>query len=118
MAGKFVIDKAKNGKFYFVLKAANGQVILQSQMYAALADARDGIESVRKNCADPARFQKTDAKNGQPYFTLTATNGQVIGQSEMYTAASGRDNGIASVQRNAPQATIDDSAVNAPAGGA
>lgn len=31
MAGKFVIDKAKDGQFYFNLIASNGQVILTSE---------------------------------------------------------------------------------------
>lgn len=109
MAGKFVISKTSNGKFHFVLKAGNGEVILQSQTYGALADARNGVESVRRNAADEARFQKLESKRGEPYFTLTATNGQVIGTSEMYTATSGRDNGIDSVRRNAPDAQLDDS---------
>lgn len=113
MAGKFVIDKAKNGKFYFVLKAGNGQVILQSQMYAALADARGGVESVRRNGTDEKNFRKLQSSRDEPYFTLVATNGQVIGQSEMYSGASARDNGIASVQQNAPQATLDESALKA-----
>ncbi len=37
---------------------------------------------------------------------LKATNGQIIGTSEMYEAASGRDNGIESVKTNAPAATV------------
>ena len=46
------------------------------------------------------------AKNGKPYFTLKATNGQVIGQSQMYASERNRDNGIASVMKNAPIAEI------------
>lgn len=32
MAAKFEIKKSSNGKFYFNLKAGNGQVILSSEM--------------------------------------------------------------------------------------
>ena len=35
MAGKYVIKKAKNGQFYFRLKAGNGEIILASEMYKA-----------------------------------------------------------------------------------
>jgi uncharacterized protein YegP (UPF0339 family) len=28
MAGKFVVTEGKNGQFYFVLKAANGEVVV------------------------------------------------------------------------------------------
>ncbi|HEY9178319.1 MAG TPA: YegP family protein, partial [Flavipsychrobacter sp.] len=44
------------------------------------------------------------------YFNLKAANGQIIGTSQMYESAQGRDNGIASVKSNAPGATIDDQA--------
>ena len=40
---------AKNGKFYFNLKAANSQIIGTSQMYASESGCDNGIESVKKN---------------------------------------------------------------------
>ena len=41
--------EAKNGKFYFNLKAANHQVIGTSQMYASSQSRDGGIESVKTN---------------------------------------------------------------------
>ena len=108
MSGKFVLKKTSNGKFSFNLLAGNGQTILTSEVYEAKASAQNGIESVRKNAADAARFDKLQAKDGSPYFTLKATNGQVIGQSQMYSSAAARDAGVASVQANAPAAALDD----------
>jgi uncharacterized protein YegP (UPF0339 family) len=35
-----------------------------------------------------------------------ATNGQIIGSSQMYASERTRDNGIASVMRHAPEAKI------------
>lgn len=49
MAGKFVLSKAKNGKFHFSLKAGNGEIIATSQMYDSKSGALNGIESVKKN---------------------------------------------------------------------
>ncbi|GAB6010025.1 YegP family protein [Dysgonomonas reticulitermitis] len=49
-----------------------------------------------------------EAKNGKPYFNLKASNGQVIGTSEMYESVAARDNGIASVKKNAPDAEVVD----------
>jgi uncharacterized protein YegP (UPF0339 family) len=40
---------SKDGKFYFNLKAANGQVIGKSRMYASEAARNNGIESVKSN---------------------------------------------------------------------
>ncbi len=106
--GKFVITKRKNDEFQFNLKASNGQVILASEGYAAKAGCLNGIESVRKNSQLEERFDKKTATNGKPYFNLKASNGQIIGTSEMYESEAARDNGIASVQKNAPEATVED----------
>lgn len=106
--GKFVITTRKNGEFQFNLKADNGQVILASEGYTTKSSCTNGVESVRKNGVDDARFERLTAKNGKFYFNLKASNGQVIGTSEMYESAAGRDNGIDSVKRNAPGATVDD----------
>ncbi|WP_131537865.1 YegP family protein [Pedobacter nototheniae] len=106
--GKFVITKRKNGEFQFNLNAGNGQTVLTSEGYAAKSSCENGIESVRKNSQDDSKFEKKSSTNGKFYFNLKATNGQVIGSSEMYESSSARDNGIASVQKNAPDASVDD----------
>ena len=46
--------------------------------------------------------------NNKYFFNLRAANNQVIGTSEMYETAAGRDNGIESVKTNAPTAVTDD----------
>ena len=40
---------SKSGKFYFTLKAANSQVIGNSEMYEAESSRDNGIDSVTKN---------------------------------------------------------------------
>lgn len=104
--GTFLISKRKNEEFQFVLKAGNGQVILASEGYKTKAACVNGIESVKKNSQTDARFDRLEAKNGKPYFNLKATNGQIIGNSEMYDSVAARENGIASVAKNAPDADI------------
>jgi uncharacterized protein YegP (UPF0339 family) len=104
--GKFVVTVRKDGEFQFNLKATNGQVILTSQGYASKASCMNGIESVKKNAQNEAQFDKKVAKNGKPYFNLMATNGQVIGASQMYASERTMLAGIASVMRNAPEAEV------------
>ena len=104
--GSFLITKRANGEFQFVLKAGNGQVILASEGYTTKAACENGIESVRKNSQEDARFDRLESKNGKPYFNLKATNGQIIGNSEMYESEAARENGIESVKKNAPDAAV------------
>lgn len=106
MAGKFELKVAKDGQFMFNLKAGNGQVILTSELYRTKASAENGIESVRKNAPDDAHYERTENKNGEPYFKLKAGNGQEIGRSEYYSSVAAMENGIASVKTNAPDAPV------------
>ena len=106
--GKFIIIKRTNGEFQFNLKASNGQVILTSEGYSTKYGCQNGIDSVKTNSSDDSKYDKKTSTNGKYYFNLKATNGQIIGTSEMYESASGRDNGIESVKANAPGAEIED----------
>lgn len=106
--GKFVITKRANDEFQFNLNAGNGQTILSSEGYKTKANCENGIESVKNNATDDNKFERKTSANGKFYFNLKATNGQVIGTSQMYESESGRDNGIESVKTNAPEAVTDD----------
>ena len=108
MAGTFELKKTTNDKFHFNLKAGNGQIILSSEMYESRSAATNGIESVKTNAANDARYDRLTAKSGDPYFVLKGGNGQVIGKSEMYKSAAAMENGIASVKTNGPTAQIAD----------
>ena len=108
MAGKFEMYTDKKGETRFRLKAGNGQTILVSEGYKQKASCKNGIESVRKNSQDDNRFERKDTKSGKFMFNLRARNGQVIGTSESYNTASSRENGVASVAKNAPDAKVDD----------
>jgi uncharacterized protein YegP (UPF0339 family) len=108
MAGSFVIEKDSNKKYRFSLRAGNYEKILASEAYEAKAGVDNGIASVRQNAKDDARYARKTASDGSRYFTLSATNGQVIGTSEMYSSAAAMESGIASVKTTAPEATVDD----------
>lgn len=105
--GKFVISTRKNGEFQFNLKAGNGQTILSSEGYTTRAACENGIESVKKNSADDSKYDRKTSSNDKFYFNLKATNGQVIGSSEMYESSQGMENGIESVKNNAPNASVE-----------
>jgi uncharacterized protein YegP (UPF0339 family) len=108
MAGYFELKSAAGSQFMFNLKAGNHEVILTSERYATKQAATGGIDSVKKNAPDDARYQRKAATNGAPYFVLTAANGQTIGKSEMYSSTSAMENGITSVKANAPSAPTRD----------
>ena len=56
----FHIHEAKDGRHYFTLKAANGQVIGQSQMYKSDSGLKNGISSVQQNAPGAGVTDLTD----------------------------------------------------------
>ncbi len=100
----FEIYTDKSGEYRFRLKAKNGQNILASEGYKTMDACKNGVESVKKNSQDENKFEKKTTDSGKFRFNLKAGNGQVIGTSQNYDSESGRDNGIASVMKNAPKA--------------
>ena len=119
--GKFVISKAKNEEYTFVLKATNGQVILTAgETFTTLAACKNSIESVKNNALAHVEDQTVEGyetlthpkyelytdKAGEFRFRLKARNGEPIGKSEGYKAKDSAENGIASVGKNAPEAEV------------
>jgi uncharacterized protein len=108
MTGWYQLSKSKDGQFWFVLKAGNGETILTSERYKAKASAENGIASVRKNCGADERYERKESSRGKHFFNLKAANHQVIGTSEMYDSVQARDGGIASVKANGTSETVKD----------
>lgn len=108
MAAKFEIYADKAGEHRFRLKAGNGEIILSGEGYSSKSACNNGIESVKINAPHENRYEKKTSAGGKFSFTLKAANHQVIGTSQSYQSASGRDNGIASVMKNAPDAKVED----------
>ena len=119
--GKFVISKAKNEEYTFVLKATNGQVILEDvETFSSLASCKNSIESVKKNAlahvedqtvegyetVTHPKYELYEDKGGEYRWRLKARNGEPIGKSEGYKAKASAVNGIESVGKNAPDAEV------------
>ena len=117
---KFVIREVPSG-IKFDLRAANGQVIATSEVYAARHVCLKGINSVRKNApiarledqteegfrtVTNPKFELYRDKAGFFRFRLKARNGEIIATSEDYTSKAACENGIESVRKNAPEAQV------------
>jgi len=91
---RFESFKGVDGKYYFHLRAANGEIVLQSQAYTTSSSASSGIASVKTNGANVKRYEVRAAANGQHYFVLKAANGKVIGRGETYASKSNAERGV------------------------
>jgi uncharacterized protein YegP (UPF0339 family) len=85
---KFTVFKGIDAKYYFNLRAANGEIVMQSQSYGAQSSAVGGVSSVQTNGKIASRYELRDTGNGQWYFVLKASNGAVIARGETYVSKS------------------------------
>jgi len=109
MSAKYEIFRSTlNSQYYFRLKAVNGEIILQSEGYQNKAGAQNGVDSVRQHSPFDQYYERKTSTSGSPYFVLKASNGQIIGASQMYSSTSSRDAGISSVKTNGPSAPVSD----------
>mgnify|MGYP000421612810 CR=1 FL=1 len=105
---KFEVYKDKKGNFRFRLKANNGQTVIASEAYTTKTACNNGISSVRMNSTKMDRYDKLLSKNGKVYFNLKASNGQVIGTSEIYSSRPAMENGIRVVREVSDNAEVVD----------
>ena len=117
--GKFVMKKVKTG-VKFDLKATNGEIIANSEVYTTERACKKGIESVRKCCVGGIedqtvenfevikhpKFEVYTDKAGEFRFRLKARNGQIIAVGEGYKKKTSCLNGIESIKKNAPEAEL------------
>ena len=118
--GKFVVKTTKTG-FVFNLKAGNGEVIANSEVYTTENACKKGIASVQKNApiakledqtvADFAsvtnpKFEIYTDKAGEFRFRLKARNGEIIATGEGYKTKASCLNGVESIRKNAPDAAV------------
>lgn len=109
MAAKFEIYKSTEGQFRFRLKVTNnGEIILASEAYTQKVNCKKGIESVKKNAPDSARYVRKQNTAGKWYFVLKAANHEIIGTGQAYSSEAACKKGIESVKKNAPAAEIVD----------
>jgi hypothetical protein len=119
--GKYVLKKTNTG-IRFDLKAGNGEIIANSQVYKSKPSCLKGIESVKKNAPIAAvenqtvegfeiqkhpKFEVYLDRVGEYRFRLKAKNGQIIAVGEGYKAKAGCLNGIESIRKNANSEIVD-----------
>lgn len=113
--GKYVIKKVPSG-IKFDLKATNGEIIANSEVYTTKSACLKGIASVTKNAPIAGvedqtkegfeaikhpKFEVYEDKAGELRFRLKARNGEIIASSEGYKSMKSCLNGIESVKKNA-----------------
>jgi len=107
MAAKYILRRS-GIQFHWNLFGGNSETILSSERYTTKASAEGGIASCRTHSPHDKNYDRRTSTSHEPYFVLKASNGEVIGTSEMYSSTQARETGIESCKKNGPTApTVD-----------
>jgi uncharacterized protein YegP (UPF0339 family) len=123
MSHKFNITTAVNDQFKFDF-SYNAEKIFWSENYKQKASAKSAIESLKKNAPGAPtvdltkdetgvgyRFEIVASKNGEHFVRFVASNGEILVRTETYKQKSSALSAIGSIQRNGPEATVDDETI-------
>lgn len=92
--------------FSFIFVNAEGKTIVKSENYAQKASAKNGIESVQKNCLEDSRYELKESSNGKPFFNIKSSNGQIVGTSALFDSEADRTAAIAELKAQSGKAEI------------
>jgi uncharacterized protein YegP (UPF0339 family) len=84
--------------FTFIFVNEKGKTIIKSENYAQKASAKNGIESIKKNCQENSRYELKESSNGKAYFNIKSTNGQIVGTSALFDSETDRTNAISELK--------------------
>jgi uncharacterized protein len=87
-SASFETFQGLDGQFYFNLLAGNGENVLRSEGYASERARDAGMDLVVSYGSAISAYQVLQATNGEYYFNLKASNGEVIATSETYASKS------------------------------
>ena len=95
--GKYELVE-RNGAYYFLLKANNGQLLLESSAYTSLSGAKGGIDTF-KNAVENGEFAIDEDKNGNFKFILRASaRSQMLYHGETYATRQRAESAVGSVK--------------------
>ncbi|MBR0557409.1 DUF1508 domain-containing protein [Ciceribacter sp. L1K23] len=117
---KFKIVKTEKGE-YRVQFVYNAEIMVWSENYASKASAKNCVDSLKKNAPGAPvvdltkeetgsgyRFEIDKAKNGETFVRFRAGNGEIMVRSETYKSKSTAKNCIASIQKRAAEAPVEE----------
>ncbi len=109
MGAKFEMNQTRSGRYVFVLKTAEGQILLTSEPYRRHAEALGGIPTVKRIALRPRGFERRAAAADQAYFVLASAEGRVVlGCGALCTSHAAMEEGIRTVLTEGPAAEIED----------
>ena len=100
-----MIRENEDGRYYFELRASNGEKLFSSIDYSSVSGAKNGIKTHKTNIQKD-HIVISQNKKGQFFFRLLNGSKQLLCTGETYPTKAGCESAVESVKRFAETAII------------
>lgn len=108
MPASFIIDRASNRQFYFLLQCSIGATLLTSYTFVFRISCFRAIDAVKTACMQDSNFQTGIATNKQYFFVLRGNDEEILGTSQYYNTIQLRDEAMNRVKKETAEALLQD----------
>ncbi|MFI3261256.1 MAG: DUF1508 domain-containing protein [bacterium] len=104
--GKYEIFEVEGtDSFKYILKASNGQKLIESDLFASKENVKNAIEAIKRNI-ETGKYDITRDKNDMYQFKLTASNNRPIAVSANYVSKQNAEKALESFKRFAAGSVV------------
>ncbi len=104
VTGKYEVFEDQ-GFFKYILKASNGEILIESKPYTTKASVIGAIDSMKRNL-NTGKYNISKDKNDLFQFTLTGNNNRPLAQSANYKTKTNAENALESFKRFAASSPV------------
>jgi uncharacterized protein YegP (UPF0339 family) len=100
------VAASEAGGYHFNMHAKNGQIVVSSEHYTTAAAAYNGAFAVQTEGQSAAAYTVIQNAAGGYYFTVTASNGEVVGTSQQYTTKASAQAAVTATAKLMPAISV------------
>lgn len=103
---KFEVYKEDSNKYFFRVVDEVEEILLSTDGYQHKESVLESIESVKKNVPVPTGIEKMETEEGDYFFNIMNSRGQIICTSTMFYSPIMRDKWLNDIQMEVPQLEV------------
>ncbi len=94
------IETTSDNKFMFNIKSTSGSILMKSIRFASKNLLNNVINEVISIKDNRSTYERKTNFDGKFLFNVKNGNGELIGQSELYSSEAGMENGIKNLKKS------------------
>jgi uncharacterized protein len=110
MSAAFITYRNRKGRYFFVLRSSNDEILLSSYTYLYRIACMQAIGKVRQASIHKQNYQEGTATNGEYFFVLREADGELLATSEFFATTAWMQFAKEAVKKEAARALLTETA--------